>query len=297
MKVVLLLFVLLLSTQAVGQQPQPIRIDVNGIELHYVEQGSGEPVIFIHGGSGDYRAWLSQLKIFSSHFRAISYSRRYSYPNRNSILVTNESAYTEAKDLEGLIRKLGLGRAHLVGSSYGAFAALVLTLEHPELVRSLVLAEPPAHQLIRDTPDGEAAYQEFMTSVMKPAGEAFKAGDDKSAMKILSDGISGPGRWERNTPENLAAIMQNTRFFKALTLSSDPFPNLDKGKIRALRIPALIITGETTTKIHRLVTTELGRLMPNAESVTIPHAGHASNRDNPEAFNEAVLNFLARHEK
>jgi len=183
----------------------------------------------------------------------------------------------------------------VVGASYGAFTALVFALKHPDLVRSLVLAEPPVHQLIRDTPEGEAAYQEFMTNVMKPAGEAFKAGNDQGAMKILSDGISGPDRWQRLTPEGRAAVMQNSRFFEVLTMSSDPFPKLSKAKLRRLPTPTLIITGETTTPIHKLVTRELARLLPNAESVIIPAAGHASNRDNPQAFNAAVLKFLAQH--
>jgi hypothetical protein len=52
-------------------------------------------------------------------------------------------------------------------------------------------------------------------------------------MRILSNGIFGTGRWDSLTPEGLASIMQNARSFKALTLSSDPFPNLSKEKLRA----------------------------------------------------------------
>ncbi len=150
----------LLSTESTGQSFQPTKILVNGVELHYVERGQGEPLIFLHGGSGDYRAWEPQLKVFSPNYRAISYSRRYSYPNQNALLARNHSAYVEAEDLAALIHKLKLGRAHLVGNSYGAFTALILALKHPELVRSLTLAEPPVHQLIRDRPKGEAVYQD-----------------------------------------------------------------------------------------------------------------------------------------
>ncbi len=286
-----LLFLLLFLPPA-GQSLQPTKIAVNGVELRYVEQGKGEPLIFLHGGSGDYRAWEPQLKVFSENYRAITYSRRYSYPNLNPLLLKNHSAYVEADDLAAFIQKLKLGRAHLVGISYGAFTALVLALKHPALVRSLVIAEPPVHQLIRDTPNGEAVYQEFMTTVWKPAAAAFKAGDDQGAMRILSNGISGPRRWDNLSPERLAAIMQNSRSFKALTLSSDPFPNLSKDSLMRLSIPTLIITGESTTGVHKLVTQELAHLIPNAESVIIPKAGHATNRDNPVAFNEAVARFL-----
>ena len=286
------LLLLLLFWQASSQSLQPTKVIVNGVELHYVEQGQGEPLIFLHGGSGDYRAWEPQLKVFSPNYRAISYSRRYSYPNQNSVLAKNHSAYVEADDLAALIHKLKLGSVHLVGASYGAFTALALALKRPELVRTLVLAEPPVHQSIRDTPNGEAVYQEFMANVWKPAAEAFKAGDDEAAMKILANGISGTGAFDNFTPERRAAVMQNARSFKALTLSSEPFPNLSKAEIRRLRIPTLIITGENTTKIHRLVTEELARLLPNAESAMISKAGHSSNRDNPSAFNEVLSGFL-----
>ena len=81
---------------------------------------------------------------------------------------------TEADDLAALIRRLGLGRVHLIGTSIGAFTALVLAVKHPEMVRSLVLAEPPVHEWVRDSPDGAAAYKEFMTTIWEPATGAFK---------------------------------------------------------------------------------------------------------------------------
>jgi pimeloyl-ACP methyl ester carboxylesterase len=81
---------------------------------------------------------------------------------------------------------------------------------------------------------------------------------------------------------------------RALTLSSDPFPNLSKDKVRRLKPPILIIRGENTLQIHKLVNAELVRLLPEADQAIIPKAGHGSPRENPEAFNQAVLTFLAR---
>ena len=56
-------------------------LEVNGVNLFYAEKGAGEPVVFVHGIPTDYRAWDSQLDSFSEHYRAMSYSRRYAYPN------------------------------------------------------------------------------------------------------------------------------------------------------------------------------------------------------------------------
>ena len=287
------LLLLLLGGQAAGQSFQPTKIRVRGVELHYIEQGQGEPLILLHGGMFDYRSWEAQVKAFSQHYRVISYSRRYNYPNNNPLTAKNHSAYVEAGDLAAFIHKLKLGRVHLVGTSYGAFTALALAVEHPELVRSLVLAEPPVLQWLRDTPDGTVVYNEFMTTVWEPAAKAFNEEDDEGAMGILANAFSGTRVFDSLPPERVAAIMQNSRAMKALALSSDPFPTLPKDKVGQLRLPTLIITGQNTIKIHKLVNEELARVLPKATQAIIPQAGHGSPRENPQAFNEAVLKFLA----
>lgn len=82
-----------------------------------------------------------------------------------------------------------------------------------------------------------------------------------------------------------------------MTSSSDPFPNLPKDQVRRLRMPILIVRGADTDELHLLVTEELGRVVPNAEGVTIPQAGHGSPRQNVVAFNAAMLGFLGRRRK
>jgi non-heme chloroperoxidase len=277
---------------ATGQGVRPRKVIVNGVELHYVERGRGEPLILLHGGQSDYRSWAPQMDEFSRGFRVIAYSRRYNYPNDNPLTESYRSAYTDAEDLAAFIRHLKLGRVHLVGTSAGALAALVLATERPEMMRSLVLAEPPVHRWAKDDPQGEALYREFMTTIWEPAAVAFRSGDDGAAMRVLVDGFGGAGRFDRLTPEARAVATANSRFFKAATASPDPFPDLAKDKVRGLRAPILIVTGENTIRLHKFVNDELARLLPKAERVTIPGAGHGSARENPRAFNEAVLRFL-----
>ena len=283
---------LLLSWPAIAQTVVPTRVRVRGINLNYIEQGIGEPLILLHGGQGDYRSWGPQLEAFSKHYRVISYSRRYHYPNNNPLRPNYHSAYTEADDLAAFINKLRPGPVHLVGTSIGALTALVLAVKHPEMVRSLVLAEPPIHRWAKDNPDGEALYREFMSSIWEPATAAFKAGDEDAAMRIFVDGFGGTGTFDNLSPKAREIALVNSRFFKAATSSSDPFPDVPKDKVRSLHVPVLIIMGENTTKIHKYVNAELGRVLPKAERATIPKAGHGSARENPRAFNEAVLAFL-----
>jgi pimeloyl-ACP methyl ester carboxylesterase len=291
------LFSWLLCSTASGQGDEPTKVRVNGVDLHYVERGRGEPLILLHGGQGDYRSWAPQMDEFSRSYRVVAYSRRYNYPNDNPLTPSYRSAYTDAADLAALIRHLKLGRVHLVGASAGALAALVPATERPEMVRSLVLAEPPVHRWARDDPEGSALYREFMGNIWEPAAAAFKAGDDQGAMRILVDGFGGAGRFDRLPPEGRAVAMQNSRFFKAATASAEPFPDLPKGKVTRLGVPVLIVTGENTIRLHKFVNGELARLLPKAERAIIPRAGHGAARENPRAFNEAVSKFLQGHSR
>jgi len=290
----LTLLALLFCSDAIGQNRQPIRVVVRGVELHYIEQGAGEPLILLHGGQGDYRSWDSQIEALAPHYRVISYSRRYHFPNNNPLTSHYHSAFTEADDLVAFIRQLKLKRVHLVGTSIGAFTALVMAVKHPEMVWSMVLAEPPVHDWVEGTPVGDRLYHEFMTMVQEPATKAFRRGDDKEAMRIFVDAFGGSGRFDKLPTDGRGAVMENARFFKA-SLSLDPFPNLSKKKVSRLSMPVLIVTGENTISIHKLVNEELSRLLPKAEQAVIPNAGHGSPRENPRAFNEVALRFLQLH--
>jgi len=293
----LLLCCSLLPLPILAQKVGVASVHVNGVDLAYAERGRGDPLILLHGGQGDYRSWEPQVEALAGRFRVISYSRRYNYPNDNPITADYRSAFTDADDLAALIRQLDLGPVHLVGTSAGALAALVLATEKPEMVRTLVLAEPPIHSWAKNDPSGQPLYREFMNSIWEPAGAAFRAGDDQGAMQILVDGFGGTGRFDALSPASRTVAMQNARFFKAATASPDPFPDIPKDGVRRLTMPVLIVTGETTIRLHQFINDELARLIPQARRVTIPHAGHGSARENPLAFNAAVATFLAESER
>ena len=74
-----------LCGQDASHSLQPTQMRVHGVELHYIEAGRGEPLILLIGGQGDYRSWGPQLQALSPHYRVISYSRRYHYPNNNPL--------------------------------------------------------------------------------------------------------------------------------------------------------------------------------------------------------------------
>lgn len=272
-----------------SQTLKPTKLQVNGVTLHYVESGNGDTVILLHGGTGDYRSLADVFKVLAEHYHVVSYSRRYHYPNNNPVQ-KNHSALVEAEDLAALVQKLKLGRVHLVGTSYGAFTALALALKHPDMVRSMVLTEPPIHSWMK----GTESYQEFMTNLWDPSAAAFKKGDKDAAMRIFVNGLFGPGYFERLPGAATSAIMENAGALEALALSSNPFPYLPKDKVKRLHTRTLIMTGSNTIAVHREVDAELARLLPNATAITVPNAGHGIARDNPAVFLSTVIEFLRK---
>jgi pimeloyl-ACP methyl ester carboxylesterase len=278
-----------LAVCAVGQAPQPIRIRVNGVELTYISAGSGDPLIFLHGGQADYRSWTSYFSRFQDRYQVVSYSRRYNYPNDNPI-IPDHSAYVEADDLAALIGALKMKHVHLVGTSIGAYTALIYAVKHPGNVASLTLAEPAINAWVKDTPE----YAEFNRRAWVPAAEAFRRGDERQAMRLLVDVFGGEGSFDKMPPEQQKVAMANARFFKAATLSRDPVPDISRSKVRKLRMPILLIEGENTFPMSRLIMKELVRLLPSAEHVVIAHAGHGSPREAPEKFGNAVFDFLIK---
>jgi non-heme chloroperoxidase len=282
----------LLAVVAHATPPAPTRIHVNGVDLHYISAGTGEPVILLHGDQSDYRSWEPQMAELSRHYHVISYSRRYHFPNRNAEVATDQSAQAEAADLHAFIKALRLKRVNLVGTSMGAATALTLAIDHPRMVRRLILAEPPILAWAKRFPEGDALFQDFMKRIQDPASAAFAAGDDAAAMRFFVDGLATPGRFDQLPPEARLDVMRNAGFFKMLVRSHDPYPDISRARLRGFDKPVLVITGEKTIAIYRRIDEELSRLIPRARSATIPAAGHESPRENPRAFTEVVAAFL-----
>lgn len=273
------------------------KIQVNGTNFSYLEQGQGDPVIMVHGTLGDYRSWELQMETFAKQYRTISFSRRYHYPNQCSGDESDYSAKLHAEDLSAFISALGLKSAHVVGNSYGAYTAMFHAIHHPEQVRALVLSEPPVLPLLDRNEKGPALRKDFLEKTWEPAGEALKRGEMEKGVKIFVDGVVTEGAFDSFPSEVRKLILDNACEFKSETSSPDfwtPFTCEDAERITA---PTLLLTGEKSLKMLKIVVDELGRCLPNKEIITVPSSSHETASENPEAYNKIVLNFLAKHSK
>ncbi len=289
--VLVVAYSLLIGCSSAGQLK---RVRVNGVELHYLERGSGIPVVFVHGGLVDYRRWAEQVETFSRQYRVITYSRRYNFPNQNTAFDPNYSAAVDADDLAALITKLRLGRVHVVGESYGAYAALWLASRHPELVRTLVLAEAPMLRWLNSTPEGKSAFNEFQQRLWQPVGSAFSRSEPGEAENLIV-GYFLDGATVDTIPSELRTLLEaNLREWQALTASRDAFPSLRRDEVAGISIPTLLLGGERTLPLHKLLDAEYAALLPNHRRVIIPDATHEMWDEQPVACREETLAFLDR---
>jgi pimeloyl-ACP methyl ester carboxylesterase len=291
----------LLAQESAGQTALK-KVQVNGAELHYLDEGTGVPVVLVHGGLEDYRAWLPQVEAFSHHYRTIAYSRRHSHPNRAVPPGTDYSAIVDAEDLAGLITKLQLAPAHVVGVSYGACVALFLAARHPALVRSLVLAEAPVLNWLPELKGGKPLFDDFMSKVWEPSRRGFREGDEAGVRAAINGfgelGYSGTD--EKMTfaglpPAIRTLLLANAGEWRALTLSKDAFPDLPFRDVRRIKTPTLLLSGQRSLALHGLIDRQLETLLPRNERIVLPNATHEMWNEYPEECRTATLAFLARH--
>lgn len=277
--------------------PEVKSVFVNGDSLHYIEMGKGDPVVLVHGTLDDYRLWQMQMDTFSKEHRVIAYSRRYAYPNRR---VVNDSAdYSvtiHAKDLAEFIKAVGPSPVHLVGHSYGAFIALLTAMDHPELVRSVTLGEPPVISFLQHVPGGDTILNSFMTHSLRPAAEAFKAGNDEKAISVFIAGVTGDTGFYAKLPvEEQRKLVENILELRGVALRPTILPPVSCDELKKIKAPVLVMTGEYSPPFFTVINRELSKCLTNKEDVILSRASHGLEFENPVDFNKIVLGFIDKH--
>src|SRR5438093_2712643 len=118
-------------------------VDVNGARTRYYDVGSGEPILLIHGarpsGTSSANTWVPILTGLSKRFRVLAPDRLGHGMTENP--KGDYSVTAEMEHLYGFLKVIGLNSFHAIGQSTGAYHAARMTLEHPEMVKTLVLCD------------------------------------------------------------------------------------------------------------------------------------------------------------
>jgi 3-oxoadipate enol-lactonase len=272
-----------------------IRAKIDGVELEYDVRGSGEPVVFVHAGI--FADWFKPLvaePALASRFQVVSY-HRVGYAG-SSRVAGSVSIAEQAAHLRGLMRHLGIERAHLVGHSSGGNIALQLALDAPQLAHSVVLMEPA----LPVTTLGQERMLS-MRAAMAPVFEAYRAGDKARAVDGFMRGVSGPGY--RVVLDRVLPGAFEQAVLDADTFFGQELPSLQQWSLRredAARItqPVLSLVSAKSQQLSPIWTERHQMVLgwvPKAEGLVLPDATHLLHVEHPRVVAEALAAFFARH--
>jgi len=249
---------------------------VPGAVIAYRRSGSGAPLLFLHGVGSSKHTWEPQLAHFARSHTALAMDfRGYADSSGEAAEVSLEAF---AADAAALDRRLGLGPAHVCGLSMGGIVALTLWRDHPEVVRSLALADAWA-----DHPSAAAAQPARLAQI------------DASSMAVLAEtrmrAVYGPAVAPAVLERGIAVFASlRKEIYRA---ASSVLWEADLREVAGrVTVPALVLVGESDTITPPDLSRRLAALIPGAALVLIPRAGHLANEENPAAFNAALQRFL-----
>jgi 3-oxoadipate enol-lactonase len=247
--------------------------------------GGGPLVVFLHGLGGDRTHWDDQLRVFAGEFTACAWDAR-GYGDSDDY--DGPLAFADlGADCLRVLDFLGAERAHLVGLSLGGRVARDFCLRHPQRVATLTLCN--THAGFDDL--GSAQTDAFVRARRGPldAGKALRELAPELARGIVGKSAV-PGAYERLVA-SLAGLRKDA-YLKTLEASVRE----DRGApLERIAAPTLVVTSDEDEVYPPAAAAALARRIPGARLAVIRGAGHVSNLDQPERFNEAVLGFLREH--
>jgi pimeloyl-ACP methyl ester carboxylesterase len=272
-----------------------MEVAVNGVGLSYVEEGSGEPMVFVHGLVTDLRTWQPIKYEIAAKYRFIAYTQRYFGTKPWNDEGERFSVATFSDDLAQFIVSLDVAPVHLVGWSYGGQVATVTALKTPSLIRSLILYEPSVMSVLPEASGEAKTAREDRAGMLAPAIAASKAGDAVKASRLLLESVIklSPGGSYRESEWLQTMVDENART-TPLALAAPPPPNVSCDMLKNFSKPTLVMRGEQTHTAYVLINEAIFKCVPGAKQVILPNLNHDGPLRDPAGFNAAILDFLSR---
>lgn len=257
-------------------------VDIDDTTLYYERSGHGPALLFVHGMCGDADVWAGQAVRFSDRSTCVRYDRRgYTRSSRGD---SSLSVARHADDAAALIRSLDLAPCLLVGSSSGAVIALDVARRHGDLLRGVVLSEPPLFCLDPD------AGRVFMGALGPRVEEAMATGGPSAAVDAFFSLVC-PGLWAMLDEDRKDRYRANA----AIGFADLRAPTLDvcAADLAAVTLPTLVIAGDTSHPALHSIAHQLAAALPDARYIELADCGHVTYAEQPDAFAHAVTVFAA----
>jgi pimeloyl-ACP methyl ester carboxylesterase len=280
---IVLLFTLAAAYPAVGQDKFA---NVNGARLFYQDEGTGHPLVLIHGWPMSARMWDDQAAALKEHYRVIRYDRRGF--GRSPAEPWNDGPNDhDVADLTALLDFLRVKTAYVLGQSAGGSVAIGMALEHPDRVDALILhGTVPGGMVVPER--GPFAVHDSTTLLVK------KYGMDSLRKAWAAHPINHTPEDRPDIRARLAVILREyggadiTKGVPQSSSHSEPAIY----QIYRIQKPTLVLVGDSDEPFFQIAADILKFEIPGAEKVTIKGGGHIINMIEPERYNGEVMRFL-----
>lgn len=260
-------------------------ISIDGIELHYEDRGRGpETIVFAHGLLWSGRMFDEQVRALCENYRCITFDFRGQ--GRSEVAKAGYDMDRLTADTLRIVETLDCAPCHFVGLSMGGFVGMRLAIRRSELLRSLMLLNTSADP---EPPEAVKRYQRlaFAARWLGPWIVAHHAMRVMFGPKFLRD----PNRADLRR-EWRARLVANhrigvTRAVKGVIDRRGVQDQLDR-----INVPTLVVVGERDVATPPEVGLRIHEGIRHSHFVSIPHAGHTSTVEEPEAVNFALAEFL-----
>ena len=279
-------------------------IKVNGIQLHYMEEGQGELVILLHGFPEFWYTWREQIPFLSKKYRVVAPDMRGYNLSDKPVAIKDYKIDILASDIAELIKALGEKKAIVVGHDWGGAVAWAVASIYPQMVSKLAVLNIP------HPTEMKKALMGFNLAQWKKSYYIFLFQLPALPEKFIGKDLKGffENSFTKFTPANKKTNINKADIAKYVEAYSQPsgvsgpinyyratFRQLGGLKMETkLPMPVLMLWGEQDLALGKELTYNTKNYCENLEVIYDPGSGHFIQRDNPKLVNEKLWEFLGK---
>jgi esterase len=273
--------------------PEEDDVAVGDMRLHYLDWGSRgkPPILFLHGGALTAHTWDLCCLALREDFHCLALDQR-GHGDSGWAVDGDYSIAAQLADLRGFVDRMGLDRFVLAGMSMGAINALAYAVNHSDRLSHLVIIDAgpemrrPGSSRIRDFVN-DVAEAVSLEAIIERALEFNPRRDPqilrRSLMHNLRRQEDGSWRWKYDRSRFQRMDQTAHRAERARLVDG----------LAQIACPTLVVRGGESDVFHAEDAERLAARLPNARWVTVPHAGHTVQGDNPKGLVAELRRFLA----
>ena len=261
---------------------------INDINIYYESHGEGFPLVFAYGLAGSTVQWEPQIPVFSQHYRFIVWDPRGHGRSDSPPAAADYTQEIFAQDLKGLFDHLDIQEAYVGGLSMGGGIVTRFTMLYPQRVAALVIIDSGSASG-RELPQEARGMRENLIRMAEAEGMEAVADYSMNNNPMISRTAS-LGRDMADRIRLMYRSLDPVGYANSTRMLMNAV--FDSSLLRAINKPTLVLAGDEDPALSAC--RFIHKNIQGSQLAIIPNAGHLSNLDQPDAFNQEVLEFLAK---